>query len=210
MERTYVMKLYYSPGACSLAPHIVLREAGLAFDLAEVIFPAKTVANGMNFLEINPKGLVPVLQLDDGEVLTEAAVILQYVADIAPEKALIPAAGTKARYHVQEWLNYIATEVHKAFGPLWKPETPREYKPIVKANLAKQFAYLDQRLTGQAYLTGESFTVADAYLFTILNWTTYHQIDLAPYRNVTAFIARTAARPKVQDALRAEGLAKAA
>ena len=204
------MKLYYSPGACSLAPHIVLREAGLDFDLDRVALPAKTTNDGGDFLAINQKGAVPTLWLDDGEVITEAAVILQYLADQAPAKALIPAAGTKERYRVQEWLNYIASELHKGFGPLWKSNTPTEYKAAVKESLAKQFAYLDGKLAGRSYLTGDKFTVADAYLFTILNWAQFHQIDLKPYRNVSAFVARVAARPKVQETLQAEGLAKAA
>lgn len=204
------MKLYYSPGACSLAAHIVLREAGLDFDLDRVTFPAKTTQGGEDFLAINQKGVVPTLWLDNGEVVTESAVILQYLADRAPAKALIPPAGTTDRYRVQEWLNYIATELHKGFGPLWKAETPKDYKAVVKENLAKQFAWLDQKLAGRSYLTGESFTVADAYLFTILNWAQFHQIDLKPYRNISAFMARVAARPHVREALQAEGLAKAA
>ena len=204
------MKLYYSPGACSLAPHIVLREAGFDFDLDRVAFPAKTTQNGQDFVAINQKGAVPTLWLDDGEVITEAAVILQYLADQAPAKGLLPPAGTKERYRAQEWLNYIATELHKGFGPLWKPDAPKDYKAAVKESLAKQFAYLDGKLAGRSYLAGESFTVADAYLFTILNWAQFHQIDLKPYRNVSAFMARVAARPRVQDALQAEGLAKAA
>ena len=204
------MKLYYSPGACSLAPHIVLREAGLPFELDRVAFPAKTTQGGENFLDINPKGSVPALGLDDGEALTEAAVIAQYLADRAPAAALAPAAGTKERVRLQEWLNYIATELHKGFGPLWKPDTPKEYRTIVKDNLAKQFAYLEKRLAGRNWLTGDAFTVADAYLYTILNWANFHQIDLKPYRDLTAYVARVAARPKVQEALQAEGLAKAA
>lgn len=204
------MKLYYSPGACSLAPHIVLREAGFNFDLDRVAFPAKTTQDGQDFVAINQKGAVPTLWLDDGEVITEAAVILQYLADKTPAKGLIPPPGTKERYRVQEWLNYIATELHKGFGPLWKPDTPKEYKAIVKTNLAKQFDYLDKKFAGKTYLAGDSFTVADAYLFTILNWASFHQIDLKPYRNISAFMARVAARPRVQEALQAEGLAKAA
>jgi glutathione S-transferase len=205
------MKLYYAPGACSLAPHIALREAGLPFELSPVDFQAgKKTPDGKDFLSINPKGAVPALALDDGEVLTEAAVLLQYVADKGNNRTLIPATGTKERYRLQEWLNYIATEVHKGFGPLWKPNTPDAYKAIVKENLATQFKYLDKALAGRDYLTGGTFTIADAYLFTILNWTKFHKIDLAPYPALQAFMQRVAARPKVKEALQAEGLLKAA
>jgi glutathione S-transferase len=205
------MKLYYAPGACSLAPHIALRESGLPFELSLVDFQAgKKTRDGKDFLSINPKGAVPALQLDDGEVLTEAAVLLQYIADKADNRTLVPAAGSKERYRLQEWLNYIATEVHKGFGPLWKPNTPDAYKAIVKENLATQFKYLDKALAGRDYVTGVTFTIADAYLFTILNWTKFHKIDLAPYPAVQAFMQRVAARPKVKEALQAEGLLKAA
>jgi glutathione S-transferase len=205
------MKLYYAPGACSLAPHIALREAGLPFELSLVDFQAgKNTQDGKDYLSINPKGAVPALQLDDGEVLTEAAVLLQYIADKATTRALAPAAGTKERYRLQEWLNYIATEVHKGFGPLWKPNTPDAYKAIVKENLATQFRYLDKALAGRDYLTGGTFTIADVYLFTILNWTKFHKIDLAPYPALQAFMQRVTARPKVKEALQAEGLLKAA
>jgi glutathione S-transferase len=205
------MKLHYAPGACSLAPHIALREAGVPFELSLVDFQAgKKTQDGRNLLSINPKGAVPTLELDDGEVLTEAAVLLQYIADKANSRTLVPAAGTKERYRLQEWLNYIATEVHKGFGPLWKPNTPDAYKAIVKENLANQFKYLDKALAGRDYLTGGTFTIADAYLFTILNWTKFHKIDLAPYPALQAFMQRIAARPKVKEALQAEGLLKAA
>jgi len=205
------MKLYYAPGACSLAPHIALREAGLPFELSRVDFQAgKKTQDGKDFTSINPKGAVPTLELDDGEVLTEAAVLLQHIADKANHRTLIPAAGTKERYRLQEWLNYIATEVHKGFAPLWKPNTPDAYKAIVKQNLAIQFKYLDKALAGRDYFTGGTFTVADAYLFTIVNWTNFHNIDLAPYPALQAFMQRVAVRPKVREALQAEGLLKAA
>jgi glutathione S-transferase len=209
-DRRLPMKLYYSPGACSLAPHIALREAGLPFELDKVKFPAKSTQDGKDFMAVNPKGTVPVLGFDDGQILTEAAVILQYIGDKAPAKGLLPAAGTMERYRVQEWLNYVATELHKGFAPLFKATTPHDYKVVVKETLAKQFKYLDEQLTGRNYLTGDAFTVADAYLFTILNWSHFQQIDLKPYRNVSAFVARVAARPQVQAALKAEGLLKAA
>ncbi len=204
------MKLYYSPGACSLAPHIALREAGLAVDLVQVDLAAKRTESGGDFFAINPKGQVPTLGLDDGQVLTEVAVILQYIADQAGGAKLAPALGTRERYRVNEWLNYVATEVHKGFGPLWKPNTPAEYKAIVKENLAKQFAYLDKQLAGRDFIAGGGFTIADAYLFTILNWARFHQIDLGKYANVSAFVQRVAARPAGQHALAAEGLLKAA
>ena len=202
------MKLYYSPGACSLAPHIALREAALPVDLVKVDLDAKKTESGADYGAINPKGQVPALGLDDGKVLTEGAVILQYVADKAGK--LAPAAGTPDRYAVVEWLNYIATELHKGFSPLWRATTPADYKAIVKENLAKQFAYIDKVLATRDYIAGASFTVADAYLFAILNWAQFHQIDLATYANVTAFMDRVAARPAVRQALQAEGLLKAA
>jgi glutathione S-transferase len=205
-----IMKLYYAPGACSLSPHIALREAGLPFDLVKVSFPAKTTQAGDDFTAINPKGAVPALKLDDGELLTEGTAIVQYVADKAPTSKLAPAAGSKEHYRLVEWLNYVATELHKGFAPLWKPDTPAEYKETVKKSLSNQFAFLDKELASRKFLMGDRFTVADGYLFTILNWANFHKIDLAPYANVTAFIARVTARPAVQEALKAEGLLKAA
>jgi glutathione S-transferase len=204
------MKLYYAPGACSLSPHIALREAGLPVELVKVNFPSKKTEAGDDFVAINPKGSVPVVQLDNGEVLTEAAVIVQHIADQAPAKKLLPVVSSKERTRVQEWLNYVATELHKGFAPLFKPDTPHDYKTIVKQNLAKQFAYLDKQLAGKKYLTGDTFTVADGYLFTIVNWANFQQIDLKPYANLSAFMTRVAARPAVQEALKAEGLLKAA
>ena len=204
------MKLYYTPGACSLSSHIALREAGLPFELVKVDFPAKLTEGGEDFLAINPKGAVPALALDGGGVLTEAAVIAQWIADQAPAKRLAPAAGTMERYRLQEWLNYIATELHKGFAPLWKQDTPHEYKAIAKQNLAKQFAYLDGRLAQSDYLMADTFTAADAYAYTILNWTNFLQIDLKPYANISAYVARVAARPAVRESLKAEGLLKAA
>jgi glutathione S-transferase len=204
------MKLYYAPGACSLSPHIVLLEAGAKFDLVKVEFPSKKTSDGQDFLAINPKGAVPTLGLDDGDVLTEGAVIVQYIADQAGNKTLAPAAGTKERLKVQEWLNYIASELHKGFSPLFNPATPDAYKAIVKTNLAKQFAYLDKSLAGKDYLTGKNFTVADAYLFTILNWRHMNNIDISAYKNLSAYLDRVGARPKVKEAMQSEGLLKAA
>jgi glutathione S-transferase len=204
------MKLYYSPGACSLSPHIVLLEAGAKFDLAKVEFPSKKTSDGEDLLTVNPKGAVPTLRLDDGDVLTEGAVIVQYIADQAGNTTLAPAAGTKERLKVQEWLNYIASELHKSFSPLFKPTTPDAYKAIVKANLDKQFAYLDKTLAGKDYLTGKNFTVADAYLFTIMNWRHLHKMDISAYKNLATYLDRISARPKVKEAMQAEGLLKAA
>jgi glutathione S-transferase len=210
MHEETTMKLYYSPGACSLAPHISLRESGVAFQLEQVDLKAKKTKSGADYLAINPKGVVPTLALDDGDVLTEAAVVVQFIADQAPNTRLAPPFGTRERYHVAEWLNYIATELHKGFSPLFKPDTPDAYRNIVHRNLAKQFDYVDLRLTGRTYLTGETFTVADAYLFTILNWTRVLKIDLTAYLNVSAFMTEVAARPKVREAMQAEGLKMAA
>ena len=204
------MKLYYAPGACSLSPHIVLLETGVKFDLAKVEFPSKKTSDGEDFLAVNPKGSVPTLRLDDGDVLTEGAVIVQYIADQAGNTTLAPAPGTKERLKVQEWLNYIASELHKSFSPLFKPTTPDAYKAIVKANLDKQFAYLDKTLAGKDYLTGKNFTVADAYLFTIMNWRHLHKMDISAYKNLATYLDRISTRPKVKEAMQAEGKLKAA
>jgi glutathione S-transferase len=202
------MKLYFSPGACSLSPHIVLRESGLPFDLEQVDLRAKKTKSGGDFFQVNPKGMVPVLTLDDGDVLTEGPAIVQYLADKAPASGLAPAAGTKERYHVQEWLNFVTAEIHKNFSPLFRPNTPDDYKPIAKENLAVRFGFLDKHLAGRQYLMGDKFTVADAYLFTVLNWTKYQSIDLGQWPSLKAYWDRVGARPKVQEALKAEGLVK--
>jgi len=204
------MKLYYAPAACSLAPHIVAREAGLKLELDKVDLATGKTGGGENFAEVNPKGYVPALRLDNGEVLTEGATLVQYLADQAPQSGLIPANGTMARYRVLEWLTFISSEIHKGFGPLWKPDTPAETKAAAKANLAKRFAYLDGELASRPFLTGERFSAADAYLFTVLNWTNFHNIDLTPYRNLKAYVQRIAGRPAVQQAMQAEGLLKQA
>lgn len=204
------MKLYYAPGACSLSPHIVLREAGATFDLSKVDFSNRKTAEGEDFNSINPKGAVPALRLDDGEVLTEGAAIVQYIADKQGATQLAPAAGTKERVRLQEWLNFIASEVHKGFSPLFNPKTPEEYRAIVRENLAKKFAYLDKVLASRDYLMSKSFTIADAYLFTIMNWRHMHKVDIAAYKNLSAYLDRVGARPKVREAMQAEGLLKAA
>ena len=204
------MKLYYAPGACSLAPHIVAREAGLSPDLEKVDLANRTTASGRSFLEINPKGYVPALQVQDGTVMTEVSALIQYLADQAPQAGLIPAVGTPERYKVLEWIGFISTEIHKGFGPLWNPTTPDAVKQATKERLFQRFAYLDQQLDGRSYLTGERFTVADAYLFVVVNWTNFHGLSLGDYPNLAAFMERVAARPKVQEALQAEGLLNAA
>ncbi|HRI51287.1 MAG TPA: glutathione transferase GstA [Pseudomonadota bacterium] len=200
------MKLYFAPGACSLSPHIVLHEAALSFEIEQVNLGTKKTKSGGDFREINPKGYVPALQLDDGEVLTEGPAIVQYVADRKPESSLAPAAGTLARYRLQEWLNYISTELHKSFSPLFNPKHPADLKQQVKDGLAGKFDYVSRRLGDQPYLLGQSFSVADAYLFTVLRWTKYVDIDLARWPVLTAYSARIAERPAVRAALAAEGL----
>ncbi|HZS81592.1 MAG TPA: glutathione transferase GstA [Stellaceae bacterium] len=200
--------LYFSPGACSLSPHIALREAGLPFSLEQVDLATKKTKAGADFLKINPKGQVPVLRLEDGEALTEGPAIVQYIADQAPASGLAPANGTIARYHLQEWLNFVTSELHKNFTPLFKPNTPEAYKAIAKETLAARFAHLDKHLAGRQYLLGDKFTVADAYCFTVVGWSKYHAIDLAQWPNLKAFMDRVAARPKVQEAMKAEGLLK--
>ena len=202
------MKLYYAPGACSQAPHIVLREARLPFDLVKTDIRAKRTEDGRDYREVNPKGAVPALQLDGGVVLTENAAILQYAGDLAPESGLLPPLGDFDRYRVIEWLNYVATEMHKGFGPLWNPTSTDELKETTRTLLGAKFDYLQQRIGDGPYLLGERFTLPDAYLFVVLNWTRIHQIDLSRWPGLTAFVKRVAERPAVQATLRAEGLAK--
>lgn len=201
------MKLYYSPAACSLAPHIALEEAGIPHDLVKVDLGTHKLADGSDYYTINPKGYVPLLELDDGERLSEAAVILQYIADRKPG-TLAPAVGTMERYRVMEWLNFIATEVHKQYSPLWHAETPDATKDKQRATLAKRFDFIEKTLAKQPYLMGESFTVADAYLFTIVKWSGPVKFDLSPWPALQQFQARVAARPKVHQALKAEHLVK--
>ena len=202
------MKLYYSPGACSLSPHIVAREAGLDIELVKTDLKTKHTADGGDFTAINGKGYVPTLQLDNGQVLTEGPAIVQYLADQKPASGLVPAAGTFERYRVQEWLNFITSEVHKSFSPLFKPDTSAEAQEAAKAYLAKRFGFIDQHLAGKSYLMGDTFTVPDAYLFTVANWGQWVGVDIGQWPNVKAHHARVAARPKVQEALKAEGLLK--
>jgi glutathione S-transferase len=202
------MKLYYSRGACSLAPHIVAHEAGLQIELDKVDTKTKTTQNGGDLKQVSPNGYVPVLQLDDGEYLTEAAVVVQYLADLRPQSGLAPAQGTMARYRLMEWLGFISTELHKGYSPLFQPTTPEEYKTIVKQKLALRLAYVESRLAGRQFLMGDAFSVADAYLFVIVNWSRATQVDLTAFPNLQAFQQRVAHRPAVQAAMKAEGLVK--
>jgi glutathione S-transferase len=200
------MKLYYAPAACSQAPHIVAREAGLDIELAKVNFPDKVTDDGEKLTDVNPKGAVPALRLDDGEVLTENAVILQYLADRAagPELAL-PAGGIE-RYRLLEWLNFIATELHKGFGPLWNPATPDEFKQATREALGRKFDYLQEKIGDGPYILGDRFSILDAYAFAVLNWSGMHGIDIARWADLADYLARITARPAVQQTLRAEGL----
>jgi glutathione S-transferase len=202
------MRLYYLPGACSLSPHIVLREAGLPFELDRIDYASRKTEGGVDFSSINPKGMVPTLQLDDGQVLTEGAVIVQYVADQKPGSGLLPPAGSMARYRVQEWLNYIASELHKTFGPLFNPKTPDDYRAMLKERLTKQFELLDRHLAKSPFLVGAAFTAADAYCFTVLRWAASPRVglDIALFPNLKGYFDRVGARPKVQEAMQAEGL----
>jgi len=202
------MKLFYSPGACSLSPHIVSREAGIPVELQKVDLKARKYDGGADYTKINAKGYVPALQLDSGQVLTEGPAIVQYLADQKPDARLAPKPGSFERYQLQEWLNFIGTELHKGFSPLFRPNTPDEYKRIAKENLATRIDWLDKQLDGRDFLMGKNFSVADAYAFTILSWSKPLQIDLSRWPNVTAYLARVGARPRVQEALKAEGLVK--
>ncbi len=204
------MKLYYSNGACSLSPHIVLREAGLPFDLVRASTKTHALDDGTDFYTINPKGSVPLLELDNGERLTEGPAIVQYIADLVPDRHLAPANGTFARSRLQELLNFITSELHKGFSPLFNPKTPDEYKTIARENLMKRFAFVETQLAGKSYTMGENFCVADAYLFTVTNWAKLVGVDVTGFANLQAFMARMAARPAVVAAMTAEGLIKAA
>ena len=200
------MKLYYAPGACSLSPHIVSREAGIDLELERADLAQKKTETGKDFWGINPKGQVPVLETDDGQKLTEGPVIVQYLADQKPGSGLAPVSRTIDRYRVQEWLSFVGSEMHKRYGPLFRPTTPEEFKVLSREVLGKRIAWLDQQLAGKQYLMGDKFTVADAYLFTVLRWSPRVGVDLSKSPNVTAYVDRVAARPKVQEALKAEGL----
>ena len=202
------MKLYYSPGACSMAPHIVLREAGFKFDLVKVDIPNKKTADGGDFWMVNPKGYVPALQLDNGEVLTEVGVICQYLADQKPESGLAPEFGTMERYHLMETLNFCSSEVHKQIGALFNPKMTPEMKEVQLGVIERRLNALEKLLEGKQYAMGDKFSVADAYLFNVLSWAKMHNIDLAKWPNIGGFMAGVGARPAVRETLKAEGLAK--
>jgi glutathione S-transferase len=203
------MKLYYSPGACSLSPHIVAREAGIAVDLQKVDLKTKTLADGgASYLAVNGKGYVPALGLDDGALLTEGPVIVQYMADQKPESGLAPKAGTKERMHLQEWLNFISSELHKAMGTFFNPKATDDWKAAVTERLGVRLDYVAKQLAGKQYLMGDKFSVADAYLFTVMNWAPMVKFDLSRWPAITEYQKRVAQRPKVQEALKAEGLMK--
>jgi glutathione S-transferase len=200
------MKLYYAPGACSLSPHIVLREAGLPFELEKIDNKAKTTASGEDYFGINPKGYVPALKLDDGSVLTEGPVIVQYVADHAPASKLAPAAGTMERYRVGEWLNFITSELHKNYGTLFNPGVNDESKQAVRQRLAQRYGFVEKELAKKPFLTGDSFSVTDAYLFTVTRWANAVKLDMTALPHVVEFMKRVGARPAVKEAMTVEGL----
>ncbi len=202
------MKLFYTSGACSLSPHIVAEEAGIELRLQQVDLKTKTIASVGDFFGINPKGYVPVLELDNGEILSEGTAIVQYLADLKPEKGLAPPAGTFERYRLQEWLGFINSELHKTYSPLFRPDTPAETRAERVAYLNKRYAIVEKRLERCPYLLGAAFTAADAYLFTVTNWAGHVKFDLTPFPNIRAFQERVAARPAVKAAMRAEGLIK--
>jgi glutathione S-transferase len=201
------MKLYYSPGACSLSPHIVMREAGLAFEPVLASTKSHKLQDGTDYYGINPLGYVPMLELDDGTRLREGPAIVQYIADQVPNKNLAPANGTLPRYRLQEWLTFIGTEIHKTFSPLFNPNMPEEAKKSFREKLVSRFEFVDKQLAGKEYLMGEHFSVADAYLFVVTRWTKPMAIDISGFKNLVAHNARVEARPAVQEALKAEKLA---
>lgn len=202
------MKLYYSPGACSLSPHIALHEAGLAFEAIPAPTKTHQLPDGTDYYTINPLGYVPYLTLDDGRSLHEGPAIVQYIADQVPAKQLAPANGTYERYKLQEWLTFIGTELHKSFSPLFAPGTPDATKAASIDRIHNRLKWVEGELTGKQYLMGDTFTVADGYLFTVTNWGQYVGVDLSAYPNLLAYRARVAARPAVQAAMKAEGLLK--
>jgi glutathione S-transferase len=203
-----MIKLYYSPGACSLSPHIVFRETGVPFELDLVDRLSKKTAGGEDFNAVNPKGYVPAIRLEDGTVITEGAVIVQYIADRKPDSTILPKLGTLARYHALEWLNFVATEIHKSFGPLFRADTPEATKENAKAALARRYGFVEKALEGRSYLLGDAFTAPDAYLFTVTRWTDRVKLDMSAFPNVRAFEARVAERPAVKAALEAEAAKK--
>ena len=202
------MKLYYLPGACSLSPHIALREAGIPVELDKVDRATKKTESGKDYLTVNPLGYVPAVETPDGKVMREASVIVQYIADQKPAAKLAPPAGTPERYKLQEWLNYISTELHKGTSPLFNPKATDDWKAVVKEKLSERYAYVNKHLEKQPYLMGQNFTVADGYLFTVLGWTKHVGVDMGQWPALKAFHERVGGRPAVQAALKAEGLVK--
>jgi len=200
------VKLYYGPGTCALSPHIVLSELGLPHELVKVSTKTRKMEDGGDYLEVNPKGYVPTLELDDGQRLTEGPAIVQYLADRVPSAGLAPANGTMERYRLQEWLNFITSEIHKQFSPMFSPATPEEVKEGLRTKLAGRFDWLNRQLEGKEYLMGDRFTVADAYLFTVLRWSPFTGIDLGKWPVLAQYVARVGARPQVRAAMKAEGL----
>lgn len=200
------MKLYFAPGACSLAPHIASSELGIQLDLEQVDLREKKTKSGNDYWTINPKGQVPMLELDNGERLTEVPVILQYLSDQKPAAGLSPAAGTMDRYRMLEWLNVVTSDMHKTYGPIFRPTTPDEFKKLSREVIGRRLEWLDKHLAGKQYLMGEKFTLPDMYMFTVLRWSPVVGVDLSRYPNVKAYADRVAARPKVAEALKAEGL----
>lgn len=200
------MKLYFTPGACSLAPHIALREAGLPFELHKVDLATGKLNGGGDFLKVNPKGQVPALVLDDGSVLTEVPAVVQYIADLKPGPGLAPKAGAFERYRLQEWLNFVTSELHKSLGQLFRPKLPKDTEKLVRDTVATKFAYLDRHLARNDYLLDSGFTVADSYAFAIVNWTGFFDIELNPWPNLARYMNRIRARGSVRQAMQAEGL----
>lgn len=200
------MKLFYKPGACSLASHITLRESGKDFTLIGVDLMHKRTENGDDFLKVNPKGQVPTLLLDDNTLLTEGVAIMQYIADSVADRQLLAPVSTINRYRTLEWLNYIATELHKGFTPLFRPDTPEDYKPTARALLDKKLAYIDESLANAQWISGSRFTIADAYLFTVLRWARAVKLNMEGLDHITSYMTRMAERPAVAAALKAEGL----
>ncbi len=200
------MKLYFSPGACSLSPHIALIESGLPFTTEKVDLRSKSTASGADYTSINPKGYVPALEMDDGVLLTEGPAIVQYIADKVADKHLAPAAGSIGRYQMISWLNYIGTEVHKSYSPMFDPSASEEIKERARKNLMKRYEYVERMLEGRDYLVGNQFSVADVYLFVVTNWAGMLKFDMSAFPKLNAFQARIGARPAAQQAMRAEGL----
>ena len=202
------MKLYYSPGACSLASHIALYETGLPFEIDRLIKATKMTASGEDFMQINPKGYVPAIKLDDGSILTEGAAVLQYIADQKPASGLAPKAGTMERYRLQEWLTFISSEIHKSFSPMFNKDATEDEKNHARNMLGRRLGYAEAQLANRSYLMGDHFTVADAYFFVVMNWSSIVGFGLSPFPRIKEYLARIAARPAVQAAMKAEGLLK--